>query len=587
MGLRKLVEDALRIKIVRNDKEFDGIPITKNKEDLAQRQIEQADSGSLLDSEAIQKFRTLSNNRQEKYAEYEEMLSDATIAASIEMYADDSTQYNFRTGKILWVESEDADIAAAGNRLIDVLNLNEKAWRHIYSLCTYGDLYLRIYRDGDSSDYSDLLNGGGGKTEIKTKVQDESRHMEEYLEYIDDPATIYDLQLKDKTAGFVRLRTSDTKSNDYIYNGISINSLTLDNVNLYDRRSFVHISLSESIDRNPELLALTDPETSETTVYKVKTGKSILADAYESSQTVKLLEDSMMLSRLTKSALVRILQIEVGDMPKPEVESLLRRVKNMIEQKMALNKHNGEVHSYNSPGPMENIIYVPTKDGKGAITPNNLGGDVNIKDIVDLEYFNNKKLSALKIPKQYLNYDSPEGLGNGTSLTKLSSRYAHTIMRIQTAYTMGITNILNLFFLDKKLDYINKFTVKMVSPSTIEDSERDEQMSTRIDHVSSILDLVSEKVDEDGLTEILNWLFNNLLNLNEISDIIKDHKVISEEDEYSEESFDDDFDDMNFGGEPSHSTTPSDSVPNSPNDFDNNEPPNQEPTDKPEMKPER
>lgn len=587
MGLRKLVEDALRIKIVRNDKEFDGIPITKNKEDLAQRQIEQADSGSLLDSEAIQKFRTLSNNRQEKYAEYEEMLSDATIAASIEMYADDSTQYNFRTGKILWVESEDADIAAAGNRLIDVLNLNEKAWRHIYSLCTYGDLYLRIYRDGDSSDYSDLLNGGGGKTEIKTKVQDESRHMEEYLEYIDDPATIYDLQLKDKTAGFVRLRTSDTKSNDYIYNGISINSLTLDNVNLYDRRSFVHISLSESIDRNPELLALTDPETSETTVYKVKTGKSILADAYESSQTVKLLEDSMMLSRLTKSALVRILQIEVGDMPKPEVESLLRRVKNMIEQKMALNKHNGEVHSYNSPGPMENIIYVPTKDGKGAITPNNLGGDVNIKDIVDLEYFNNKKLSALKIPKQYLNYDSPEGLGNGTSLTKLSSRYAHTIMRIQTAYTMGITNILNLFFLDKKLDYINKFTVKMVSPSTIEDSERDEQMSTRIDHVSSILDLVSEKVDEDGLTEILNWLFNNLLNLNEISDIIKDHKVISEEDEYSEESFDDDFDDMNFGGEPSYSTTPSDSVPNSPNDFDNNEPPNQEPTDKPEMKPER
>lgn len=587
MGLRKLVEDALRIKFVRNDKEFDGIPITKNKEDLAQRQIEQADSGSLLDSEAIQKFRTLSNNRQEKYAEYEEMLSDATIAASIEMYADDSTQYNFRTGKILWVESEDADIAAAGNRLIDVLNLNEKAWRHIYSLCTYGDLYLRIYRDGDSSDYSDLLNGGGGKTEIKTKVQDESRHMEEYLEYIDDPATIYDLQLKDKTAGFVRLRTSDTKSNDYIYNGISINSLTLDNVNLYDRRSFVHISLSESIDRNPELLALTDPETSETTVYKVKTGKSILADAYESSQTVKLLEDSMMLSRLTKSALVRILQIEVGDMPKPEVESLLRRVKNMIEQKMALNKHNGEVHSYNSPGPMENIIYVPTKDGKGAITPNNLGGDVNIKDIVDLEYFNNKKLSALKIPKQYLNYDSPEGLGNGTSLTKLSSRYAHTIMRIQTAYTMGITNILNLFFLDKKLDYINKFTVKMVSPSTIEDSERDEQMSTRIDHVSSILDLVSEKVDEDGLTEILNWLFNNLLNLNEISDIIKDHKVISEEDEYSEESFDDDFDDMNFGSEPSHSTTPSDSVPNSPNDFDNNEPPNQEPTDKPEMKPER
>lgn len=555
MGLKQIVEDAFKVKIVKNNKNLDGIPITQNKDDLASRQIEHAENGSLLDSEAIQKFRTLSNSRQEKYAEYEEMLSDATIAAAIEMYADDSTQYNYRTGKVLWVESEDPEIASAGNRLIEVLGLNGKAWRHIYSLSTYGDLYLRIYREGDKSDYEDLLSSSNDKTAIKTKLQDASRPMEEYLEYIDDPATIYDLQLKDKTAGFVRVKTSDTKSNDYTYNGLSINSLSLSNVNLYDRMSFVHISLSESINRNPELLALTDPNTDETTVYKVKTGKSILADAYQASQTVKLLEDSMMLSRLTKSALVRILQIEVGDMPKPEVESLLRRVKNMIEQKMALNKSNGQVSSYNSPGPMENIIYVPTKEGKGAITPNNLGGDVNIKDIVDLEYFNNKKLSALKIPKQYLNYDAPEGLGNGTSLTKLSSRYAHTVMRIQNAYVTGITNVLNLFFLDKKLDYVNKFTVKMVSPSTIEDTERDEQLTTRIEHTRSVLDLLVDKVDPEGLAEALDWLLNNLLNLGEISEIAKNHIMTDTEDSYTEDSFGDDFDefeDIGVDDEPSN-----------------------------------
>lgn len=555
MGLKQIVEDAFKVKIVKNNKNLDGIPITQNKDDLASRQIEHAENGSLLDSEAIQKFRTLSNSRQEKYAEYEEMLSDATIAAAIEMYADDSTQYNYRTGKVLWVESEDPEIASSGNRLIEVLGLNGKAWRHIYSLSTYGDLYLRIYREGDKSDYEDLLSSSNDKTAIKTKLQDASRPMEEYLEYIDDPATIYDLQLKDKTAGFVRVKTSDTKSNDYTYNGLSINSLSLSNVNLYDRMSFVHISLSESINRNPELLALTDPNTDETTVYKVKTGKSILADAYQASQTVKLLEDSMMLSRLTKSALVRILQIEVGDMPKPEVESLLRRVKNMIEQKMALNKSNGQVSSYNSPGPMENIIYVPTKEGKGAITPNNLGGDVNIKDIVDLEYFNNKKLSALKIPKQYLNYDAPEGLGNGTSLTKLSSRYAHTVMRIQNAYVTGITNVLNLFFLDKKLDYVNKFTVKMVSPSTIEDTERDEQLTTRIEHARSVLDLLVDKVDPEGLAEALDWLLNNLLNLGEISEIAKNHIMTDTEDSYTEDSFGDDFDefeDIGVDDEPSN-----------------------------------
>ena len=100
MGLKQIVEDAFKIKIVKNNRNLDGIPITQNKDDLASRQIEHAENGSLLDSEAIQKFRTLSNSRQEKYAEYEEMLSDATIAAAIEMYADDSTQYNYRTGKV-------------------------------------------------------------------------------------------------------------------------------------------------------------------------------------------------------------------------------------------------------------------------------------------------------------------------------------------------------------------------------------------------------------------------------------------------------------------------------------------------------
>lgn len=550
MGIiRNLFEDKLKIKFVSNNKELNGIPITSDKDDITQRQINNVGSGSLFDAEAIATFRTLSSDRKEKYLEYENMLTDATIAAAMEMYADDATQYDPKTGKVIWVESEDPDIAKAANRLIDVLQLNEKAWKHCYSLCVFGDLYLRIYREGDNADYEDLLNAQPGI--VRTKVQDTSRPMEEYVEYIEDPATIYDLQIKDKTSGFVRLKTSTPSNyNSYTkYNGVNLNQVDITNVDFYDRRSFVHISLSESINRNPEYLAIKDEANNTTNVYKVKTGKSILADAYEASQTVKLLEDSMLLSRLTKSALIRLLQIEVGDMPKPEVENLLRRVKNMIEQKIALNKNTGEARSYNSPGPMENMIYFPTKEGKGAITVNNLGGDVNIKDIADIEYFNNKKLSALKTPKQFLNYDSPEGLGNGTSLTKLSSRYAHTVMRVQNAYKYGITTLLNLFFLDKGLEYINKFTVKMVAPSTIEDIERDEQMSNRINQVGDIINLVSEVIDDKGKVETLTNLLSTYLNLPEISNIVENHNIANEggDELGDEDGMVDDFEPMSHG----------------------------------------
>lgn len=536
--LRDLFEDALKIKIVPKEDDFSAIKVTSNREDLTTKQIEDAGNGSLIDMDAINKFRTLSTDRQEKYSDYENLLSDATIAAAIEMYADDSTQYDYRTGKIIWAESEEPEIAKAANRLIDVLGINDNAWTHIYALCTYGDVYLRLYRKGDISDYTEqALTQIDGQTAVRVKPQDESRKMEEYVEYVDDPATMYDLQIKGKTAGFIRMINSEVENSSSYYASIVNKTLDLQDVNMYDRTSFVHICLSGNIDRHPELITLTNSEKGTVDVYKVKSGKSILADAYEASQTVKLLEDSMMLSRITKSALVRILQIEVGDMPKSEVEALLRRVKNMIEQKMALNKTNGVISSYNSPGPMENVVYFPTKNGRGAITSNNLGGDVNIKDIVDIDYFNNKKLSALKIPKQYLNYDAPEGLGNGTSLTKLSSRYAHTIMRIQNAYISGITTLLNLFFMDKGLKYINKFKLKMVSPATIEDTERDEQVQNRLNQTSDILSLMDERISDQGKIKVVDWLLNNFLNLPDLSEILREYSLLSGEESTDSEQF--------------------------------------------------
>lgn len=577
MGIRSFLEDAFRIRISPSGSKYSGMNISKEKEDITYKQIKEAENGSIVDAEAVGKFRTLSQYREERYSQFEQLLKDATIAAAIEMYADDATQYNYQTGKIIWAESDDENVAKAANRLIDVLQINQKAWQHIYALVAYGDVYLRLYREGDKSDYAELYGDDPhGGTTVRVKVEDDARPLEEYVEYVDDPATMYDLQIKDKTCGFIRMINQEVENSSSMYMSTVTKTLDTSDVNMYDRRAFVHIALEGNIDRHPELIQLRDGENTE--VYKVKTGKSILADAYEASQTVKLLEDSMMLSRLTKSALVRILQIEVGNMPKPEVEALLRRTKNMLEQKMAMNSVTGTVASYNSPGPVENIIYVPVRDGKGSITPNNLGGDVNIKDIVDIDYFNNKKLSALKIPKQYLNYDAPEGLGNGTSLTKLSSRYAHTIMRVQNAYISGITNLINLFFIDKCdivkkkqrhnlndlrkeseedknfidfSNYINNFTIKMVSPATIEDTERDEQISSRLDQADRILSMIEGKIEDKGVVEVTDWILKEFLHLPDIANILDEYKATHDEDIGVDDDTDMDISFHGGGGGPS------------------------------------
>lgn len=548
----KLNEDALHPKFSHIPPRNNEIGIADNADDITQIQMES--DNSVIDMSDVEKFTTLSKYRDERYNAYEEMLQDPIIAAALEMYSDDATQIN-RDGDIIWVESDDQSIADAANRLLDVLNINKHVWKHIYSLCTYGDLYLRLYKTDDVDDNADAAAGIEGTMLIKP--DDMTRRLEERVEYVPNPATVFDIQTKEKTSGFIRLKTkpqnqtmSYSDSNFLGAFSQPVSVLEPNSFAMVNSKSYVHISLSESISRFPQMLVLKGEEDQIIGAYQIKTGKSILEDAYTVSRQLKLLEDSLMLNRLTKSALLRILQVEVGDLPDPDAKRRVQRIKAMVEQKMSLNTQNGQARSYNNPGPMENIIYQATRNGKGVITETTIGGDVNVKDIIDIEFFQNRQLAALKIPKQFLNFDSPEGLGNGTSLTKVSSRYAHTVTRIQNAYIQGITTLLNIFFLDKGLDYINKFTVRMVNPSTVEEAERDEQLGNRINQIDDLMRLF-EDYDEDVKHQIRKRLVNDLLqipSLNEILDEL-DAKMAQDAEEITEEENGDDFTGDDFTGD--------------------------------------
>ena len=87
-------------------------------------------------------------------------------------------------------------------------------------------------------------------------------------------------------------------------------------------------------------------------------------------------------------------------MPKEQVQQTLRRVKELFEQKSAINTGNS-FSEYTNPGAVENFIYHATHDGKGAITVESVGGDFDPKQLTDLDWWNNKFYSSFGIPKQY------------------------------------------------------------------------------------------------------------------------------------------------------------------------------------------
>lgn len=513
----------------KNKRMTEAVRITKNQDDENSLHYN-SDSiygaySDLLNMNEINRFRLLSNKRNEKFNSFDLMAQDSRVASILNMYADDCTQYN-QSGSVIWAESSDQDCADFVNRIIDNLQLNKNAWSHIHSLCKYGDLYLELFYDTDEVT---VENGS------QCYNRKEGSALLEHIEMVKNPAIMFDLINQGKTELYIR--TSDDKD---IYN---MNELTTINDNYRTEENdmalpadkFVHICINDSDTRFPNKYIVRDKETDEDKIYTIKEGNSILSNVFKVWSELNLLEDSVLLNRLSKSAIIRLIQIEVGNTDDNEVQEILKTLRDKISRSRYLDKSNGTYKNQVNPGPLENIIYHATHKGNGAITHSTIGGDVDVKALADIDHFLEKFAMGFPIPVAYVKQknDDGGGLSAGTSLTKFDARYGRTLKRCQNAYINGITDLINIFAYKRGVtEYINEFNIKMVSPSAVEDNERDEKLKTHTDIIRSIMDIINAEESYDPLVrkKIINYLIQSMLQDNELNDILQDDMTNSEDD---------------------------------------------------------
>ena len=207
-----------------------------------------------------------------------------------------------------------------------------------------------------------------------------------------------------------------------------------------------------------------------------------------------------------------------------------------------MNKQAGTMQSRAGAQPNENIIYTTTKNGKGAISTVNIGGDGDIGDLADVENSENKVYGALLTPKALLGADMDgSGLSNGGSLTEMNTTYARRIKRGQIAICSGLKTLINIFALSEGLGdkIVNNFDVKLTPIITVEDNRRDELLQTKIRNVNDIISLFNnlEDIDDDTrLKMLIEWL-GNYLNQQDIVDILDERiKEIEQEEKEQEEN---------------------------------------------------
>lgn len=483
---------------------------------------------STIDLNSLDTFQQAATNRNQLYQILDLMAQDSTIAAILETYAEDATEYNEK-GQIVWATSEDANISKFVNILLQNMQVDKNVYNWVYSLIHYGDLYLQLFKQSEQQD--DVFNKKKPLNEdVKIVDYKESDHYISYIEAVLNPAKMFELTRFGKTSGFIEAENVtnpyiNTNTANSLYSNLSLYKYNIksNDVKLYGNDKFVHACLDNTNTRAEEEVKLfRDEDDKEGITYKVKKGQSLLYNVFKIWRELALLENSILLNRVTKSSIVRLINVEVGDMAKENVGPHLQGIKSLMEQKSALDVNNS-MTEYTNPGPIENNIYVPTYNGKGAITTTQVGGDVNVGQLPDVDYFQNKFFGAMRIPKQYFGLtEDGAGFNGGQSLSIISSRYAKAVKKIQNCIIQALTTVVNLMLIDRKMiSYVNKFSLHMQAPTTQEEIDRRENESARIQIIQDIMNLVSDIEDNATKLKILKNLMSEAITDSEVIDLLQ------------------------------------------------------------------
>lgn len=483
---------------------------------------------SQFDVNALNSFTHVSRSRNEIYDTLDDMGDDSIIAAVLETYAEDATETN-DSGAIVWAESTDGEALKFVTYLLNALNVDKNVYKWTYSLCKYGDVYLRLYR---ASEYDDLLfdKPREGKKnlneDVKIMAYSKNDNYVHYLEQAPNPAQVFELTRFGKTAAYIKTDVSSTRQDKASYtSGTSFlhkYAFNKNDVELYPPTEFVHGCLEDNSSRTPEEVELFVSDDKSIT-YNVKRGQSLLYSTYKIWRQLMLLENSVLLNRVTQSSIVRVIGVEVGDMPKENVQPHLMSVKQLIEQKASLDVGKS-MSEYSNPGPIVNNVYIPTRNQQGVITTQQIGGDVKIGDLADLDYYQDKFFGNLRVPKQYFGVtDDGAGFNGGQSLSIISSRYAKMIKRIQNTIIQMLTDAINLILIDTGNDaYINKFVLKMQAPTTQEEVDRRDNLSNKVGLVRDIMDTLGDIETPTTKLKILKSLLSNTITDTDVIQLLQE-----------------------------------------------------------------
>jgi len=169
---------------------------------------------------------------------------------------------------------------------------------------------------------------------------------------------------------------------------------------------------------------------------------SYLHKAIKALNQLRMIEDSLVIYRLSRAPERRIFYIDVGNLPKVKAEQYLKEVMSRYRNKLVYDAQTGEVRDDRKFMSMMEDFWLPRREGGRGTEITTLPGGQNLGELADIEYFQKKLYRALGIPESRIAAEGGFNLGRSSEILRDELKFAKFVGRLRKRFAHMFNDML-------------------------------------------------------------------------------------------------------------------------------------------------
>lgn len=260
-----------------------------------------------------------------------------------------------------------------------------------------------------------------------------------------------------------------------------------------------------------------------------------LDKAIKPANQLRMMEDALVIYRLSRAPERRVFYIDVGNLPKGKAEEYLRSIMSNYRNKMVYDAQTGEIRDDRKHMSMLEDFWLPRREGGRGTEITTLPGGENLGQIDDILYFQKKTYRALNVPISRLEQEAQFSLGRTSEITRDEVKFQRFIDKIRRRFSDVFMQALKVQLILKGIvtredwEWMKEeIVVDFISDTYFAELKEAEILRERVNTLRELDEFVGKYYSVD-------WVRKNILKQNDEDIEGIDKEIEDEKDKYGEE----------------------------------------------------